>query len=104
MKKFKIELELTKQEIELIMLMGYGYVKKEDIDIILKNFDEGIKNQDYIKLNSEFEWDFRSILRIGFTTYAKLNNIDIDYPIEPYQARKFVIKNIDADFIDIHKL
>lgn len=104
MKKFKIELELTKQEIELITLMGYGYVKKEDIDIILKYFDEGIKNQDYIKLNSEFERDFRSILRIGFMTYAKLKNIDIDYPIEPYQDKKFVIKNIDADFIHIDKL
>lgn len=103
-KKFKIELELTKQEIEIILLLGYGNVTEEHIEGKLKAFDELNKNEKYIKFNSEFEWDFRSILRMGFMTFAKLKNIKLDYPIEKYQKRKFIIKNLDAEFIDIEKL
>jgi hypothetical protein len=105
MKKFKIELELTKQEIEMIMLYGYGDISKKDLDIILENIDNLNINKKYIELNSDFEIDFRGILKIGFLTYAKFKkNIDIDYPVLPYQKRKFKIKNIDCEFIDIDKL
>lgn len=105
MKKFKIELELTKQEIEMIMLYGYKDIAQKDVEIILENIDNLNINERYIELNSDFEMDFRGILNIGFLTFAKLKkNIDIDYPILQYQKRKFKIKNIDCEFIDIDKL
>jgi hypothetical protein len=103
-KKFKIELELTKQEIEMILLFGYGSVTKENIETKLKSFDELNKNGKYIEFDSEFECDFRSILRIGFMTFAKLKNIKLDYPIVKYQKRKFIIKNLDAKFVNIENL